>query len=278
MQEIIGNISIFLTGFATSIIDTIVGGVFLFIATFVFSFSFWNRARKEGFSNIKLFDLINLVFIVGIVASILLQRLYSYVFTTIYPINRESLLYYPSYEIFIIISVIVIIYYCKRNRWSLFKIADMMAISLALMQSIVAIGLTIQLIITNVLNTDQDLDVNNISQQYFNQIVPVNYLVISLSFVLIYVLLSQLNKKRFFSSSSNYFFRKRNSSLPVSGYLFATYLFLVSSVMLILLSYTRNVLVWAWWFQLIIYSSGIFISIALFSTRLRKGKTHNRLT
>ena len=260
-QEILNRLLEFFLTISTNAVESVVNAVFLIIAIVVFSYNFWRKSRNEGFSPIKIFDLMNLALLSGILGTFIIQQVYYYVFTNYFPLNRESFIVFPLYEVFMMINVIVTYYFCKVNQWSLWKIGDLTAISLALTQSILAIGIALQTILVNLRINDV---FNRQEPIVWSKVISIEYLVIAISFTLIYFLLRQLNNNRFFSSSTNYFFRKRNTAIPISGYLFATYLLFVSLVMIIFLAYTQNTQAWAWWFQLVTYSGLLIWSISIF--------------
>lgn len=266
-QEILNSVIEFFLTISTNAIETLVSAIFLLIAIFVFGFNFWRRSRDEGFSSIKIFDLMNIALVSGILGTYIIQRIYFFVFTNYFPLNRESFVVFPVYEVFVILTVIVTYNFCKKYQWSMWKIGDLATFSLALTQFILAMGLVLQSVITNSRNNHLFTNPKLIS---IDKLVRIEYLVIAISFGLIYYLLRQLNNKTFFSSSANYFFRKRNTSVQMSGYLLATYTFLVSSVMLIFLTYTQNLGTWAWWFQLVFYALTLIFSIIVFIYKLNK--------
>lgn len=213
--------------------------VFLTIfAIITFMFVYWRDATREGFGSDKIIDSFFVILLGSFLGGKLLFRNISFDYL------RYGILYSPLiFEGVLIGGGIAFLLVAKKNKWDIWKLGDMIAPSIAISQSILFLGL------------------------YFGtDAIP--YAISSVAFLILYMILRYLKKKKYFGSSFRFFELKRLNKPVVSGMLIALYLTGSSLIAILFLGLGANLDSRFWRFQLIFYLLMLAFSYFLIRKRL----------
>jgi len=211
----------------------------LTVVAFVsFAYVFWKDSISEGFSSNKILDAYFIIVSSGIVGGKFLFRSIDYNYF------RYELLYSPLIlEGVLIGGGIATFFVIKRNRWSGWKIGDMMAPALSLFQCIIFYSFLV------------------VAKSIENALVATSFLVL-------YFFIRYLKYKKKFGSSSRFLQRIRMQKVIYTGVLITVYLTVSSLIAILFLLANINYNVWFWWFQMLFYLITFGLSIVMFSRQI----------
>ncbi len=210
---------------------------FSILSFFVFCFVFWRNAVEEGFSSDQIFDSIFLMLIGGAIGGKFLFRninleFFRYQIWTS-PLILEGALIGGALGLFIAV---------KKYQWDGWKLGDMVAPSLNLFQFFISLGI------------------------YFYSGL-LSYLVLSVLFGVLYLVLFMLRKRLSLGKSSAYNLLKRLDKKIFTGGLLAAYLTGSGCIAILFLVVYRNFDSQFWRFQIVFY---LFLTLASFFLIQRK--------
>lgn len=209
------------------------------MALALFAFVFWRDARSEGFGSDKILDTYFLILLGGLIGGKILFREIS--------INyfRYEFLHSPLVLEGVLIGGAVAVYMSvKRNKWSAWKIGDMIAPALAIFQAVLFLGFWVEQ----------------------KTLWP---LMVFGGFVILYFFIRFL-KKRHFGSSARFFELKRLNKLTFTGGLFYVYLTGSSVIAILFLAFHANLDSAFWRFQIAFYL--VILIVSFFGVRRQLGK------
>lgn len=212
--------------------------IFAILGALLFAFIFWRDSTKEGFSSDKILDAFVLIFIGGVIGGKILFRsldmsYFRYQILTA-PLILEGVLVGGGLSAFYVI---------RRNKWSGWKIGDMIAPALIIFQIFLFLGFWLSTKVTS-------------------------FLVTSLGFTALYIFIRFLKERKHLGTSVKFFELKRLNKLFFTGGLLAIYLTGSSVIAIIFLVTHRNYQSSFWWFQIIFYFVILTGSYILFKKQL----------
>jgi len=224
--------------------------VFLVIATVLSSYFIYHSAKREGFLEEKMFDLIVYLAFIYIVFSkigfiILNPVIYGYYnFKTILSVGFDTTIgFYVSLLFFHIF-----VKYIKK--WSVKKVGDVLSKSFALFISVISLGL-------------------------FSQNFEIKYLIFSVGFMIFFFFLNYLEVKELFGASSSRFRIKRLKPfafLGVNYYIFLMFSFLAFGFLTYFSKEPLRIL------KLVLYFGSQSITILIIIKKIREGEINMALT
>ncbi len=214
--------------------------IFVAIASIFFSYVYWRDSTDEGFGSDKIFDSIFLMGITALLGGKLLFRELSIDYFRYQFINTPLLL-----EGVLVGGGVGLFLTVKHNKWSGWKIGDMIAPALASFQGILFLGFWI------------------IYKETY-------YLIVFLLFSVLYMFIRYLKYNKQLGSSSQFFQMKRLKRLTFTGVVLTIYLTCSSLIAILFLLFNRKLDSKFWWFQIIFYLSAFLITIGFFIRRAHK--------
>lgn len=208
------------------------------LALITFMFVYWRDATREGYGSDKIIDSFFVILLGSFLGGKLLFRSISFDYI------RYGILYSPLiFEGVLIGGGIAFLLIAKKNRWDIWKLGDMIAPAIAISQSILFLGL-------------------------YTSTSSTPYLISALAFLILYIFLRYLKKKKYFGSSFRFFELKRLNKPVVSGMLMTLYLTGSSLIAILFLGLGANLDSKFWRFQLIFYLLMLAFSYFLIRKRI----------
>lgn len=220
--------------------DLIVYTFTIFLAFLMLAYYYWKDASGEGFGDTKIFDSFFLLSISGLVGGKFLFRYITYDYL------RYSLFSSPLILEGILVGGGLALYiYIRKKHLDGWKLGDSISSGLVLFKTIMFFG-------------------------FFLLSKETTYLLISLSFGILFILLRYLRNVKMYGSSKMFFEMKRYKKVLFTGVLFAVYLTVSSVIAMIFLLTNINTNSGFWIFQICFYILVFIASLVLFRAKMQK--------